>query len=182
MVHKIVFLLLVLAGFSAKAETSLSSSTNVAVSPATGAAQSQAEAVRLAQRTEQVRSNCIEGRRYIAGRVLQVLPEGLIVDSGYSRLMSPPLNRSWVVRGTASVSRDPSAVEERKPDAICIGPVFLSDIPKRPPVKQYDYVVIHAYPAGDFVYSPLVGIEKTVRRFCAGLDSAIKINLERESR
>jgi hypothetical protein len=96
--------------------------------------------------------------------------------------MSPPLNRSWVVRGSASVSRDPSAVEEKRPDAICIGPVFLSNIPKRPPVKQYDYVVIHAYPAGDYVYSPIEGIQKTVRRFCAGLDSAVKINLAHESK
>jgi len=176
MVRKIVFLLL-LAGFSAAAETNQASRINVDVSASTGAVQSQADAVRRAEKTEQVRAECIEGRRYIAGRVLQILPEGLIVDSGYSRLMSPPLNRSWVVRGTASVSRDPSAVEEKKPDAICIGPVFLSNIPKRPPVKQYDYVVIHAYPAGDYVYSPVEGIQKTVRRFCAGLDSAVKINL-----
>jgi hypothetical protein len=180
MVRKIVLLLL-LTAFAAVGETNQAASTNVAVSPATGPVQSQAEAVRLAQRTEQIRADCIEGRRYIAGRVLQILPEGLVVDSGYSRLMSPPLNRSWVVRGTASVSRDASAVEERKPDAICIGPIFLSNIPKRPPVKQYDYVVIHAYPAGDYVYSPVEGIQKTVRRFSAGLDSAVKINLARDA-
>ena len=181
MVRKIVFLL-ILASFSATGETNQAASTNVAVAPSSNSVQAQAEAVRLAQRTEQVRADCIEGRRYIAGRVLQVLPEGLVVDSGYSRLMTPPLNRSWVVRGTASVSRDPNAVEERKPDAICIGPVFLSNIPKRPPVKQYDYVVIHAYPAGDFSYSPVEGVQKTVWRFCAGLDSAVKINLARESK
>jgi len=178
MVHKIVFLL-ILAGFSALGETNQAASTNVAVAPT---AVAQAEAVRVAQRTEQVRADCIEGRRYIAGRVLQILPDGLVVDSGYSRLMSPPLNRSWVVRGTASVTRDPSAVEEKKPDALCIGPVFLSNIPKRPPVKQYDYVVIHAYPAGDYAYSPVEGIQKTVRRFCAGLDSAVKINLAHEAK
>jgi hypothetical protein len=123
MVSKIV-VLLILAGFSAAGETNQASRTNMAVSAATGGVQSQAEAVRLAEKTEQVRAECIEGRRYIAGRVLQILPEGLIVDSGYGRLMSPPLNRSWVVRGTASVSRDPSAVEEKKPMPFVSDPCF----------------------------------------------------------
>src|SRR5215831_9997296 len=166
MAHKIAFVLFLVASFSAKAETSLASNTNAA---ATGAAQTQAEAVRLAQRTEQVRSNCIEGRRYIAGRVLQVLPEGLVVDSGYSALLSPPFNHSWVVSGIASVSRDANAVEEKKPNALCIGVVFLSNIPKRPAVKAYDYVALHGYPAGEHVYSPVAGVQKMVRRFSASL-------------
>jgi len=73
MVRKIVFLLL-LAGFSAAAETNQASRINVDVSASTGAVQSQADAVRRAEKTEQVRAECIEGRRYIAGRVLQILP------------------------------------------------------------------------------------------------------------
>jgi hypothetical protein len=166
-----------LAAFSCVADVNPVPSTN---SP--GSAQDQSEAVKAAQKREQVRMRCIEGRRYIAGKVLQILPEGLVVDSGYSKLLSPPLNLSWVVTGTASVSRDPSAVEENKPDAVCIGPVLLSNIPKRPSVKPYDYVVIHAYPACDFVYSPVPGIQKTVRRFSASLDRAVQANLDRESK
>jgi hypothetical protein len=94
--------------------------------------------------------------------------------------MTPPLNRSWVVSGTASVTRDTNAVEENKPDALCIGPVFLSNVPKRPPVKLYDYVVIHGYPAGSYSYSPVAGIQKAVRRFSASLERAVQTNLDRE--
>src|SRR5579859_3581927 len=50
--------------------------------------------------SEQVRTRCIEGRRYIAGRVLQVNRDGIVVDSGYSKLLSPPFNRSWLVSNT----------------------------------------------------------------------------------
>ena len=135
-----------------------------------------------AQRFELIRSRCIEGRHYVAGRVLQILPEGLVVDSGYSKLLSPPLNRSWLVTGTVSVTRDSSAVEENKPDALCVGVVLLSNYPKKPAVKAYDYVVMHAYPAGDFAYTPAPGVQKTVRRFSASLDRAVEFNLDRESK
>lgn len=135
-----------------------------------------------AVRFEQIRLRCIEGRRYVAGRVLQVLPEGLVVDSGYSQLLSPPLNRSWLVSGTVSVNRDPNAVEENKPDAVCVGVVLLSKYPKKPAVKQYDYVVMHAYPAGDYLYTPVPGVQKIVRRFSASLDRAVEFIMDRESK
>jgi hypothetical protein len=130
--------------------------------------------------SEQIRTRCIEGRRYIAGRVVQVYTNGIVVDSGYSKLLAPPLNRSWLVPGTVSLSRDSSAVEESKPDAICSGLVFLSNIPKRPAVKNYDYVVIHGYPAGKYVYTPVAGVEKTIRRYSASLDRAVDLNLALE--
>lgn len=156
---------LFLASLSASAETSSVNATN---SPAT------------AQKAEQIRTRCIEARRYIAGRVLEVTPEGLVVDSGYSRLLSPPFNKSWTVTGTATIERDPSLVEENKPDAICAGLVLLSNYPKRPAVKNYDYVVIHGYPAGNYTYVPAPGIKKTIRRFSASLERAVEINLALE--
>jgi hypothetical protein len=109
--------------------------------------------------------------------VLQVKPDGIVVDSGYDRLLSAPFNQSWLVPGTVSVSRDSNAVEENKADAICVGLVFLSNTPKRPAVKAYDYVVIHGYPAGKYVYVPVAGVEKTIRRFSASLDWAVDYNL-----
>lgn len=132
------------------------------------------------QNAEQIRTRCIEGRRYVAGRVLQVTTNGIVVDSGYSKLLSPPFNRSWLVSGTASVLRDTSLVEESRPDAVCAGLVFLSNIPKRPAVKNYDYVVIHGYPAGKYVYVPAPGVEKTIRRFSASLERAVESNLALE--
>ena len=104
----------------------------------------------------------------------------MVVDSGYAGLLKPPLNQSWVVRGTAEVKRDPAAVEEKKSDAVCIGLVFLTGIPKKPQVHEYDYVVIHAYPAGQHVYTPVPGVQKTIRRFSGSLERAIKLNLEAE--
>jgi hypothetical protein len=130
--------------------------------------------------SEKVRAACVEGRRYVCGKVVQIVPDGLVVDSGYAELLKPPFNRSWVVRGTASISRDPTAVEEKRPDAICIGLVFLTGTPKKPVAKEYDYVVIHAYPAGEYKYKPVPGVEKVIRRFSGSLERAVELNLEAE--
>jgi len=147
------------------------------VEPLSGSAMSLA--TNQVPRTEQIRSACIEGRRFICGRVLEVTPDGLVVDSGYRQLLSPPFNHNWVVRGTAQVSREANAVEAQKPDAVCVGLVFLSNIPKRPPVRVYDYVVIHGYPAGSHSYMPVPGVEKTIRRFSASLERAVEFNADR---
>jgi hypothetical protein len=171
-------IMLSLTVFTGLAETSAATSTN---SPTpSGSLSAPAQPFNSDQRAEQIRTACIEGRRFISGRVVQVTPEGLVVDSGYKQLLSPPFNHSWVVRGTASVDRDPHAVEQKKPDAVCVGLVFLSNIPKRPAVRNYDYVVIHGYPTGDHVYVPVPGVEKTIRGFSASLERAVQINLDRE--
>ncbi len=128
-------------------------------------------------RAEQVRNACIEGRRFICGRVLQVTPAGLVVDSGYKQLLSPPFDRSWVVSGTASLVRSPNALEDKRPDAVCVGLVFLANTPKKPAVKEYDYVVLHGYPAGEHLYIPVPGVAKTIRRFSASLERAVEWNL-----
>jgi hypothetical protein len=127
-------------------------------------------------RAEQIRTACVEGRRYVCGKVLQVTADGLVVDSGYPDLLNPPFNKSWVVRGTASISRPPQLLEQNAPDAICVGLVFLTGIPKKPEVHEYDYVVLHAYPAGQYQYKPVPGVEKTVRRFSGSLELAVKLN------
>ena len=171
-----------LAGLAVLADTNSAYPTNGTSSVRTPASLPQFDEIKIAQRSEQLRAQCIEGRRYIAGRVLQVVPEGLVVDSGYSALLSPPFNQSWVVTGTASVSRDANAVEEKKPNALCIGVVFLSNIPKRPAVKAWDYVLLHGYPAGEYMYSPVPGVQKNVRRFSASLERAVEINMGREAK
>ena len=43
-----------------------------------------------AARSEQIRAACIEGRRYICGKVLQSTSDGMVVDSGYAGLLKPP--------------------------------------------------------------------------------------------
>src|ERR1700743_503283 len=71
------------------------------------------------QRREQIRTNCIQNRRMICGKILKVLPEGLVVDSGYTNLMRYPLNRSWLVPGSAVAVRAEQLVEGSQPDAVC---------------------------------------------------------------
>jgi hypothetical protein len=56
--------------------------------------------------------------------------------------------------------------------------VFLTNVPKRPVVKAYDYVVIRGYPTGEYVYTPVPGVEKKLRRFSASLERAVQINLD----
>jgi hypothetical protein len=129
--------------------------------------------------SEEIRSACIEGRRYVCGKVLQAAKDGVVVESGYADLLEPPLNKSWVVRGTATVKKPSNALEEKRPDAICVGTVFLTGIPKKPAVHEYDYVVLHAYPAGEYVYRPVPGVEKTVRRFSGSLELAVRLSLEK---
>jgi hypothetical protein len=157
-------LLFFLAALSASAQTNSVTRTNQPPS--------------LDQRAAEIRNACINGRRAVCGKVIKILPDGLVVDSGYTGLLEPPFNQSWVVTGGASLSRDPKAMEVNKPASACIGLVFLTDIPKRPAVKLYDYVVIQAYPAGEYTYMPVADVRKTIRKFSAGLDTAIKLNLE----
>lgn len=131
-----------------------------------------------AQRAEEIRTACINGRRYICGQVLQITPRGLVVDSGYTNLMRRELKGAWLVRGNVSANRPLNFVEGNAPDAICAGLVFLTDIPKRPAVKLYDYVAIEAYPAGHYRYAPVPNVDKTIRRFSVGLLTAVVLNLD----
>jgi hypothetical protein len=131
----------------------------------------------LAQQAEQIRAVCVNGRRRICGQVLQVTPGGLVVDSGYTDLLRPELGKSWVAPGTVTTSRPTNLVEEITPGSPCIGLVFLADIPKRPAVKIYDYVIIEAYPAEDYIYQPVPGVTKNIRRFSARLEGAVQWNL-----
>lgn len=134
---------------------------------------------------EDVRMTCIENRRMICGRILRVLPDGLLVDSGYADLMRPPLNSSWLVPGTVQASRSSSLVEGREPEAICVGPIFLVDLPKShgpgPKPKQYDYVILLGYPSGEHTYHSVGNVTKTVRQFSGTLQRAVDRNLMAEA-
>ena len=137
-------------------------------------------AASAAVRAEQIRMDCIQGRRLICGKVLQISPGGLVVDSGYTDLLRAPLVQSWVVPGSVTASRPAGVLELNEPGTPGIGLVFLTDLPKRPKVKIYDYVVMMGYPAGQYVYTPAPRVEKTVRKFSCGLDTAVRLNLQVE--
>jgi hypothetical protein len=177
--------------FRCHAQTASPTSTNAAVPQiATSATRVQSDAshgavsTNLDVRAEQIRTACIQGRRTICGKILQIFPEGLVVESGYSSLLRPELNRSWLVPGTVIASRDPHLVEGQVPGEIATGLVFLTDLPRsrgpKPKPKQYDYVVIQAYPAGQFTYTSVGTIQRTVRRFACGLETAVRLDLSAE--
>jgi hypothetical protein len=169
-------LLFVLAGCAGNSGTS--HAPEPAAMKAAAASASADTTANLNVRAEEIRTDCINGRRLVCGRVLKVCPDGLVVDSGYTDLLRPPLTSSWLVPGSAVASRDPNVLELKEPGTPCIGLVFLTDIPRKPSVKNYDYVILMGYPAGSYAYTPAPGIEKVIRKFAAGLETAVKLQLE----
>ena len=127
--------------------------------------------------SEQLRAQGIAGRRSICGKILRIFPNGILVESGYTNLIRAPLTKSWLVPGSVVASRAPNLVESKEPGALCVGTVFLTDLPKRGKPRQYDYVIIAGYPTGEFTYISVGTVKKTVRRFSANLDQAVKENL-----
>ena len=131
------------------------------------------------QSTELVRAGCLAGRRMICGKILQVLPDGLVIESGYTDLLRPPLTDSWLVPGTVATARTPNLVESREPGSVCVGTVFLTDLPrargKKP--KPFDYVILLAYPAGETTYTSVGTVQKVVRRFTGTLAEAARLRV-----
>jgi len=132
----------------------------------------------LEQRSEAIRTACIQGRRHICGRVIEISTNGLVVDSGFTSLLRPELSRSWVAPATVSAERPPNLVEDNVPGAVAVGLVLVTDVPRRPAVKLYDYVILQAYPAGEYLYAPVPNVKKMIRRFSGGLEMAIRLNFQ----
>jgi hypothetical protein len=125
---------------------------------------------------EQLRARCLDGRRSICGKILRVFPNGLLVESGYTNLLREPLTKSWLVPGTVVASRAENLVESKEPGALCVGTVFVTDLPRGKP-QQFDYVILAGYPTGEFTYNSVGSVRKTVRRFSTNLDKAVQANL-----
>src|SRR6266436_549604 len=62
------------------------------------------------QRAAEIRVACINGRRCVCGKVIKIVPEGLIVESGYTALMQPPFTGSWAIPSGALVNRDKNLI------------------------------------------------------------------------
>jgi hypothetical protein len=137
----------------------------------------------IIERTAQMRAACIQGRRSICGRIVQVRPDGLVVESGYTNLLRAPLTRSWLVPGKVSASRAANLLESREPDAVCVGLVLLTDVPKsrRLKPKVADYVILEGYPAGQSDYVSVGTVRRTIRQFSAELEKAVALKLQAEA-
>lgn len=147
--------------------------TNFPVSNTTNNSIATNETLVAMQLKEQLRAECIEGRRVICGKILRVFPTGLLVEGAYTNLLRKPLTKSWLAPGSVTASRATNFVESKEPGAICNGTVFLTDLPRGKP-HQYDYVIITGYPIGSYTYTSVGTIQKTVRSFSANLDKAVK--------
>jgi hypothetical protein len=146
----------------------------------TGQADAAANEVAQAQHVQEIRDACIRNRRRICGKIVKVLPEGLVIDSGYTNLARAQINSSWLLPGVVSAERATHVVEENQPGCFCFGLVFLTDLPQargaRP--KPYDYVNIEAFPEGQFTYTSIGDIHRTVRKFSPKLAAAVRWALE----
>lgn len=151
---------------------------NVNQPPATSES-STAQGLLFTQLVEESRHDCIKGRRF---KIIKILPDGLVVDSGYTDLLRAPLERSWLVLGTVSSARSHDLVEGYEPNSLCIGLRFLSNIPESRGVKHnvYDYVMIEGYPAGQGTYTSVANVHRTVRKFSANLNAAVNWNLKND--
>jgi hypothetical protein len=172
----IVLIILTLGSLSVEAQANLSPRTN---------SEPNSSNVSPTVREEQLRAQCLEGRRCVCGRVLKVFANGVLVESGYPSLLRAALHGAWHLPGTVVASRPSNLVETQEPDSICVGVVFLTDLPKlrggkSEHIKPYDYVVLHSYPAGHYTYNSVGNIEHTVRRFSGGLETAVKLILTAE--
>jgi hypothetical protein len=182
-----VTVLLVFATLSVSAQTNLvreSDGTNH-ISPAAPSSSLSPTnpAPSVADRIQRVRAVCIQERRSICGKILQVLPEGLVVDSGYTNLLRAPITRSWLVPGMVTASRATGLVEGKEPGSVCVGLVFLTDIPKsrRLKPKAYDYVILEGYPTGQYTYTSVGNVQRTVRKFTAIIEKAVDLKLRTEN-
>lgn len=164
-------------GLSVRAQTNFS--TN-GVTPRGRLAQDVANA----QQVEKIRGQCIEDRRMICGKIVQLQPDGLVVDSGYTNLDRYPLNRSWLIPGTAVAVRATNVIEGKQPDSICMGLVFLTDLPRITGHKAelYDYVSLEAFPMGQYTYNSVGNIRRSIRRFSTKLPKAVEWRLEQSQR
>jgi hypothetical protein len=137
-----------------------------------------------AQRFEKIHMECIRDRRIICGKIVKVLPDGLMVDSGYMDLMRPSVNGSWLIPGTVTATRPANLVEAKQPDSVCIGLVFVTDLPKTPGIKPslYDYVDIEGFPIGQYTYASVGDLQRTVRQFTAKIQNAAKWNFLRSEK
>ncbi len=129
------------------------------------------------QHVEELRARCIGNRRMICGKILKIMPEGIVVDSGYTNLMRAPLNQSWLIPGSALAERATNVVEGAAPDSICAGQVYLIDLP-RPPrgakMKLFDYVILEGFPMGKYTYTSVGDVQHTVRQFSAKVTTAVR--------
>ena len=133
----------------------------------------------LYQHAQAMRAQCIAGRKMICGKIIHILPDGLVVESGYIDLLRTPLTGSWLAPGSATATRTLGLIENCEPGSPCVGTIYLTDLPrlrgKKP--QLYDYVILLAYPAGQYTYTSVGTVQKTVRHFTGDLAVSVRAQI-----
>jgi hypothetical protein len=180
----LVFVLVALAGSSQELPNEAKQAAIPSTNPPAPAVQAPArQASDISRRVEETRLACIQSRRLICGRILKVLPDGLVVDSGYTNLIREPLKSSWLIPGTVTATHAVNLVESSQPDSVCVGQVFIANAPisKSAKPKLYDYVVLEGFPIGQCTYTSVGDLQRTVRKFTCKIANAVNWKLEQES-
>ncbi len=112
----------------------------------------------------------------ICGKVLQIVPAGLVVESGYTNLLNPEFSHSWLVPGDITASLSAKSCRRKFARCRVCGIGARDRHSERPAVKAYDYVIFRFIPAGQYNYAPVPGVKKTIRRFSVGLPTAVQLN------
>lgn len=117
----------------------------------------------------------IDSSRTVAGKVIQKLPDGLLVDSG-AEVMAE-VGKTEFTYGKYSVSSvtHTGVGEGNQPGTTCLGLVLLQDHPRYSDMVDGAYVKVIAYPIGQYQYTTVQNASKTVRKFSADLDRAFAI-------
>ena len=81
--------------------------------------------------------------------------------------------------GTVLASRSLNLVEGNEPASVCAGLVFLhglSETPLAPTPSRLTMLLLVGYPAGQYTYTSVGALQRTVRRFSASLSEAVRLN------
>jgi hypothetical protein len=177
-----IALLFMFAALPALAQTNSTVPTNA---PETFQTQTN-QGLSQMQRFEKARMDCVQARRIICGKIVKILPDGLVIDSGYMDLVGSTHGDSWLIPGSVTAGRPVNLVEANRPDSVCIGLVFITDLPKgrgvQPKPKLYDYVNLEGFPVGQYTYTSVGDLQRTVREFTTKLYNATLWNFAQSER
>ena len=137
------------------------------------------QSLSMAQRVAEVRWDCIQNRRIICGKILK----GAAGWAGRAQRIHQPdaapveFFMACARRGDGrSAPQILSRTISRMPFASAW--LFLTDLPKKPVARAYDYVNLTGFPTGQYTYTSVGDVQRTVRRFSAKLDKAVQWNLD----
>jgi hypothetical protein len=109
----------------------------------------------------------------IQGKVIQKIPEGLLIDSGRDGLERAKMGEPGFDSQGYLVGSDEWVTENNThPDTIYIGIVLLTDYGKYQSVADDEFVASFGFPAGFYTYDTVNNSSKTIRKFTAIISKA----------